>query len=306
MPTRLATTSIQPRSILVATDLHDLEFLLPVAMEQAKATGAKVWLVHVVPPETPTGAGTLPEMQRIAFRRAEALLAKATLQLRNQLIRCDYEVRRWYPVDRIIEFVREHEIDRVILGTSGKGKLGKLLVGSVAEELIRKLDVPVCAVGPHCQPPTTNTFHRIVFATSLRHDFEKNLVLAAQLASASRGELIVLHVMEQDQGDESVDLRVVSKIDRMRKAAAELGLVPQLRIRHGEPAEEILAECSLVKADMLILGAVPASAMAATFRSGVAYRVIAHAPCPTFTVCNAARKKHAEAIRETWTITTNS
>ncbi len=306
MPTSLAATSIQPRSILVATDLHDLEFLLPAVMEQAKATGAKVWLLYVVPPETATGTGALPEMQTIAFRRAEELLAKAAFQLRNQLIRCDYEVRRWYPVDRIIDFVHEHEIDRVILGTSGKGKLGKLLIGSVAEELIRKLDVPVCAVGPHCQPPTTSTFRRILFATSLRHDFEKNLALAAQLGTASRGELILLHVMEQDRGDESVDLRVVSKIDRMRKAAAYLGLVPQLRIRHGEPVEEILAECSAVRADMLILGAVPASAMATTFRSGVAYRVIARAPCPTFTVCNAAGKKHAEAIRETRTITSNS
>ena len=34
----------RPKSILVATDLNDLDFLLPVAMDQAKMTGAMIWL----------------------------------------------------------------------------------------------------------------------------------------------------------------------------------------------------------------------------------------------------------------------
>jgi hypothetical protein len=41
----------RPQSILVATDLNDLDFLLPVAIDQAKMTGAMIWLLHVIPPE---------------------------------------------------------------------------------------------------------------------------------------------------------------------------------------------------------------------------------------------------------------
>ena len=41
----------RPKSILVATDLNDLDFLLPVAIEQAKVTGAMIWLLHVIPPD---------------------------------------------------------------------------------------------------------------------------------------------------------------------------------------------------------------------------------------------------------------
>jgi len=41
----------RPKSILVATDLNDLDFLLPVAIDQAKMTGAMIWLLHVIPPE---------------------------------------------------------------------------------------------------------------------------------------------------------------------------------------------------------------------------------------------------------------
>ena len=40
-----------PKSILVATDLNDLDSLLPVAIDQARVTGAMIWLLHVIPPE---------------------------------------------------------------------------------------------------------------------------------------------------------------------------------------------------------------------------------------------------------------
>ena len=49
-PTHLSSMA-QPKSILVATDLRDLDFLLPVAIDQAKATGAMIWLLHVIPPQ---------------------------------------------------------------------------------------------------------------------------------------------------------------------------------------------------------------------------------------------------------------
>ena len=47
-----------PRSILLATNLKDLHLLLPVAREQAKATGAMLWLLHVVPPDVFPSAQT--------------------------------------------------------------------------------------------------------------------------------------------------------------------------------------------------------------------------------------------------------
>ena len=69
----------RPKSILVATALNDLDFLLPVAIEQAKATGAMIWLLHVIPPDayvsTESGAFPLAKKEK-AFRDAEAVLAK--------------------------------------------------------------------------------------------------------------------------------------------------------------------------------------------------------------------------------------
>lgn len=132
----------QPRSILVATALNDLDFLLPVAIEQAKGTGAMIWLLHVIPPDayvsTESGAFPITKKEK-AFREAEAVLDKVTSELKAQNLACAYEIRRWQPAERVVEFIRERGIKRLIIGTSSRGKLGKLLLGSVAEELILSL-----------------------------------------------------------------------------------------------------------------------------------------------------------------------
>jgi nucleotide-binding universal stress UspA family protein len=54
------------------------------------------------------------------------------------------------PVDRILDYVRDHRVDLVVVGTHGRGLVGHLLLGSVAERVIRRAGVPVLTV--HGQP----------------------------------------------------------------------------------------------------------------------------------------------------------
>src|SRR5271156_4254735 len=107
----------RPKSILVATNLNDLDFLLPVAIDQARMTGAMIWLLHVIPPDAyvSTEAGAFPSgLKEKAFRSAEAVLNKVAFELKKKNLACAYEVRRWYPVDQITEFIGEHGIRRLI------------------------------------------------------------------------------------------------------------------------------------------------------------------------------------------------
>jgi nucleotide-binding universal stress UspA family protein len=50
------------------------------------------------------------------------------------------------PVDHILTLVDEEKIDLVILGTHGRGLVGHLLIGSVAERVVRRSAVPVLTV----------------------------------------------------------------------------------------------------------------------------------------------------------------
>ncbi len=291
----------RPKSILVATDLHDLDFLLPVAIEQARMTGAMLWLLHVVPPEAyaSVDAGAYPfDGKEKEYRAAEATLSKVAVDLRARNLACAYEVRRWQPVAEIKGCIREHSIDRLIVGTSSRGKLGKLLVGSVAEELIRSLDIPVCTVGPHFKPRAANGSRRILLALSLRHRPEQALRFAVDFAAGLPAELIVLHVSEPDLGDEGLAAGARSKIAELLRPVRPMQVETHIRIRYGEPAEEIIAECSAQSPELLVVGAISASPFKAKVRTGVAYRVIAEAPCPTFTLRSGQKTKPGGNYRE--------
>ena len=301
MNTTHLSSMTRPKSIVVATDLNDLDFLLPVAIDQARMTGAMVWLLHVIPPDfyASTESRVYPsDHKEKAFRTAEATLAGIAFQVQEKNLACAYEVRRWYPVDQITAFIQEHEIERLILGTSSRGRLGKILLGSVAEELIRSLDIPVCTVGPHFTPCPRHQPRRIIFALSLRHHPERSFQFAVDLAAGLAAELIVLNVTEPDRLDEGIDAGARSKIDEILKGAEQAHVVPLIRVRGGEPAEEILAECVSLRPELLVLGAFPASPLSAKFRTGVAYRVIAEAVCPTFTLRSGPKTKHNGSYRE--------
>jgi len=290
-----------PKSILVATDLNDLDFLLPVAIDQARMTGAMIWLLHVIPPQAYASieAGAYPFVEKEKeYRSAEAALAKVALELREKNLPCTYEVRRWYPVDEIKGCIREHDIERLIIGTSSRGKLGKFLVGSVAEELIRSVEIPVCTVGPHFWPLASNRPRRILFALSLRHQPEHSLRFAVDLAASLPAELTVLHVTEQDLGDEGLAAGAMSKIGELLRKIQPRQVAPHIRIRGGEPAEEIVAECTALGPELVVLSACPASHISARFRAGVAYRVIAQVPCPTFTLRSGSKTRPNGNYRE--------
>jgi nucleotide-binding universal stress UspA family protein len=146
-------------------------------------------------------------------------------------------------------------------------------------------------VGPHFKPTPQSNPRRVIFATSLRHDAEKSVEFAVELAAGLAAELTVLYVLEPDHLHDGMYAEAMSTIDEMLKRAKQKNLLSRIRIRYGEPAEEIVSECAALKPELLILGALPAPPMAANFRSGVVYRVIAQAPCPTFTLRTGAKAK---------------
>ena len=278
---------IYPKSIAVATDLTDLECLLPHAKAQAEMSGATLWLVHVIPAQVyvSPASGAYPFVPKEkAYLDAEAVLARETAQLRKERLSSEYEIRRFFEAEQIAAFVREKKIDRLIIGTSGKGKLGKLLLGSVAEELIRTIDIPVCTIGPHVLPPAKTSSHNILYATSLRHQAASSLRFALDVTSASSRDLTILHVVEHTKSGSPEELEARIKIGQVVSQTAINHVKPNIDLHVGDPVDVILSEAAVLRADLIILGAVPASNLTALVHTGVAYEVITQATCPVLTL----------------------
>jgi nucleotide-binding universal stress UspA family protein len=114
--------------------------------------GARVTLLHVLSP----GVVTLPEASYAPTEEERAARdGAARAQLRALAFRrvragvhvgCD--VVEGAAVEGIGEYAREHAVDVIVMGTHGRRGLSHLLLGSVAEALLRAAPCPVLTVGP--------------------------------------------------------------------------------------------------------------------------------------------------------------
>ena len=141
---------IPVKRILVPTDFSEpAEAALKWATMLAREVDAQLYLLHVVPEPYayPWGSelSTMPltdilaESERSADERMHQLAAETGLPVERVVTRSVIGT----PVDQILATVAEQNIDLVVLGTHGRGLVGHLLLGSVAERVIRRSPVPV-------------------------------------------------------------------------------------------------------------------------------------------------------------------
>ena len=202
-------------------------------------------------------------------------------------------VRPGLPADQILSFLREREVDRVVMGTHSPGPIGKLLVGSVAEAVLRTARVPVFIVGPDVVDGDYRRFatRTILCAVSMSEASPIVVEFAAGLAARHGARLVLQHVIRPQERNEELAGRSISEIE-----SELLGLIPaELRekiaveaiVVPGDPTEELLFQAQAQMADLIVLGAQGASAFAAITRHGVVYKVLAHAHCPVMTLSPA-------------------
>ena len=190
----------------------------------------------------------------------------------------------------MLAFAREREIDRIVMGTHSPGPIGKLLVGSVAEAVLRTAKVPVFIVGPDvvdgnlsqiCYPdhsvrrePAGSQQVVAVFAAELAVEHGARLILQHVIRPQERAEILAGRSLEEIEKD--LMLLIPPKLQN--KISIQTIVVP------GDPTEELLYQSNAQQADLIVLGAQGASAFAAITRHGVVYKVLAHAHCPVITL----------------------
>lgn len=139
--------------ILVPTDFSDpAGAALNWATTLAREFDSTVYLLHVVPEPYVYPWGTelstmpigdlLAQSEQAARERLQQLAQETGLSADRVIVR----VSMGRPVDHILTLVDEEKIDLVVLGTRGRGLVGHLLIGSVAERVVRRSPVPVLSV----------------------------------------------------------------------------------------------------------------------------------------------------------------
>ena len=130
-------------SILHPTDFSEASRLAcERAVELARQCGAKLTVLHVF--ADPTAA---PDAWQIRDPRPELEDALSLVAADAVDVDVDRVLRVGTPSETIIEYARRHNCGVIVMGTHGRTGLSHLLMGSVAEMVIRDATCPVMVVG---------------------------------------------------------------------------------------------------------------------------------------------------------------
>jgi len=296
MPDTASQRWSHPSVVLVATDLSDLDRLMPFALRQAAGTEARLILLHVLA----AGAAITVDPAGLPFYDPAGALSVAEKELdswckqaQRQEIRCDAVVREGNAAHQIAAAARQFKADRVLLGTRSRSKLGRLLLGSVAEQVLRSVNLPVVTVGPeaHLAVESNGRQKVVLHATLLREASHPSAVLACRIATSQAARLVLLHVLPPVDEMERSGLPTgldSTALHELRTIAAQIaaagGCVVDSVVVHGNPAIEILAESVARGVSLIVLGAIEHSVFQNLARDRTIYRVLAHARCPVLTL----------------------
>ena len=135
-------------TILYPTDFSEQsEFAFRLACALARDYKARLVLLHVLPPPMviyaggPVPAETWPTIDE-AKERLHHLEGQA------HRVRVESQVMEGDPVDMILRAAEETNSDVIVMGTHGRTALSRLLLGSVAESVLRKAPCPVLTAKP--------------------------------------------------------------------------------------------------------------------------------------------------------------
>lgn len=122
------------------------EAVIPFIVAIAGPLDMSVVLLRVIEPiphmaEVPSGMAA--EALEGRARDAEEYLAALAADLRRRGIGATWEVRHGSVADTIVATTRSADADVIAMSTHGRSGLGRLLFGSVAEQVLRQADVPV-------------------------------------------------------------------------------------------------------------------------------------------------------------------
>jgi nucleotide-binding universal stress UspA family protein len=295
----------KPGIILFAAEIPTNETAFSHALAQAVEYQATLVLFHAsnvpqVMPRLIDGMDTgvradlvagLEYFEPDSMHRAEArALAPLARRVREAGVHCRTMVRPGSPADQILETARDTGADRIVMGTHSPGHIGKLLVGSVAESVLRRANVPVYIVGPDVEASAERSFapRTVLCAVSRVESSGQAAAFAAELAARHHARLVIQHVFRPQDCKDVLAEHCIAEMERqllnMVPTRFRQKVHPKAVAMSGDPTEKLLEESRNHEADVIVMGAYGASTFAAITRHGIVYRVLASAHCPVITL----------------------
>src|SRR5262245_5546625 len=268
------------RSIVHPTDFSDLSGVaFAHALRIALAARSTLHLLHVSQHDT-GGSLAFPHARRLltqwGLSDAEdspwVISDKLGIEVHNTSI-------KWQePVRGILDFLREHPCDLIVLATHGGDGLTHLLKGSVSETVSRQSVIPTLFVGPGSRG----------FVSQVNGDLRLRRALVPVDFSPAPGRAIaaVQRIGSLLAGaDIDVDLIHVGRsAPPVHVEPPKSPTLPEVILRHGNVVQSIVDAAIEFEADLIGMPTAGHQGILDALRGSTTERVIRHAPCPVLAI----------------------
>lgn len=282
------------KKILVPIDFSKPSFwALEVATGIAKKAKGQIILLHIV--EQPTSESFNVEGQIFDGDGWEdklftmKLIEKNKRQLEDAakiaedagvFVQC--ELKLGNPFHGMRAVITDHNVDLVVMGTSGRSRVEEMMVGSNTEKVVRYSKCPVLTVH---EKPNSNNFANIVYASSL-HENEKAFAAVVKNAQEMYNAKVHLVRINTPMNFQPDHLSLMVMKDFVRKINLSNYTLNVFSARSEE--EGILHFATIINADLIAMATHGRTGFVHVLVGSIAEDVVSHASKPVLTFVTPA------------------
>jgi nucleotide-binding universal stress UspA family protein len=244
------------KTIVVATDLDGrADAALEYARKLAASYGARIVLAHGLDPLDYASLAAVPgKVLRSLTEQARATLDHMSSDLVREGIRSHSEIRQGEVAQMLVDVARQYEAGLIVIGTEGKQGAGPIVVGAVAEQLVRLAPCPVLAVAADFNAGTFRPVPGgpVMLAMERNEATTEASDAACSLAATFHRTLIVVHARRPEEA--------IAFLNPLATTAEQFGLESAQRfplrcvVKDGKPADAIVEAIGQYQPSVLVIG----------------------------------------------------
>ena len=263
--------------ILVGVDFSQLsKSILDYAVKLALQELRSLHFVYVMP----IVSDDSPDLLRIQQMELDDYVNAATQKLQDSGLKVYGTLVFGSPAHELIRLADKMRAAFIVVGTEDLSGIERLILGSVAEAVIRKSDRPVIVVGPQAAAMSKETlpWKHLMLACDTAAGATEAARLAADIASGHHARLTIFTVKKESMANPAEGQ--FDALETIMSRDAWLSVKPQCLIREGDPAQEIVRMVDDAHADLLVMSARCGSELLTHLRPGLMAKVLRMSRCP--------------------------
>lgn len=198
----------------------------------------------------------------------------------------------------ILEYASENDIDLIVMGTHGRRGLNHLLLGSVAEEVVRMAPCPVFTVRETKNAGVLRDFRSILVPVDYSEHSRQALVYAKHIGEQYDATLRVLHIIEEaihpsfyatgqtalSTWYPEIESHAFKEMNRMLSEARGPQVSIELYAKEGRAASDIVTFAKRSGVSLIVMASHGLTGIEHLLLGSVTEKVVRMAPCPVFTI----------------------